>query len=69
MGTVFNQQMDFYYICFEAFKNFPATIILSVGKHIDINQLKNIPSNFKVYNYVPQLEVLKQANLFITHGE
>ncbi|MFH4351527.1 hypothetical protein WAJ70_20775, partial [Acinetobacter baumannii] len=31
MGTVFNQQMDFYYICFEAFKNFPATIILSVG--------------------------------------
>ncbi|MGR5874224.1 hypothetical protein ACT7DH_05790 [Bacillus pacificus] len=31
-GTVFNQQMDFYYICFEAFKNFPATIILSVGK-------------------------------------
>ncbi|CCW05415.1 TPA: glycosyl transferase [Bacillus cereus] len=68
MGTVFNQQMDFYYICFETFKNFPATIILSVGKHIDINQLKNIPPNFKVYNYVPQLEVLKQANLFITHG-
>lgn len=68
MGTVFNQQVDFYYICFEAFKNFPANIILSVGKHIDINQLKNIPSNFKVYNYVPQLEVLKQANLFITHG-
>ncbi|MBR9654023.1 MULTISPECIES: macrolide family glycosyltransferase [Bacillus] len=68
MGTVFNQQMDFYYICFEAFKNFPATIILSVGKHIDINQMKNVPPNFKVYNYVPQLEVLKQANLFITHG-
>lgn len=22
MGTVFNQQMDFYYICFEAFKIF-----------------------------------------------
>ncbi|MGK0532888.1 macrolide family glycosyltransferase [Bacillus sp. 'calajunan'] len=68
MGTVFNQQMDFYYTCFETFKNFPATIILSVGKHIDINQLKNVPHNFKVYNYVPQLEVLKQANLFITHG-
>ncbi|HDR4604178.1 glycosyl transferase [Bacillus cereus] len=68
MGTVFNQQMDFYYICFEAFKNFPATIILSVGKHIDINQMKNVPPNFKVYNYVPQLEVLKHANLFITHG-
>ncbi|MCU5440751.1 glycosyl transferase [Bacillus cereus] len=68
MGTVFNQQMDFYYICFEAFKNFPATIILSVGKHIDINQMKNVPHNFKVYNYVPQLEVLKHANLFITHG-
>ncbi|MCV5706991.1 UDP-glucosyltransferase, partial [Escherichia coli] len=41
---------------------------LSVGKHIDTNQLKNVPPNFKVYNYVPQLEVLKQANLFITHG-
>ncbi|MBO1583315.1 macrolide family glycosyltransferase [Bacillus sp. XF8] len=68
MGTVFNQQLDFYYTCFEAFKNTPATIILSVGKHIDISELNNIPSNFRVYNYVPQLEVLKQANLFITHG-
>lgn len=68
MGTVFNQQMDFYYTCFETFKNFPATIILSVGKHIDINQLKNVPHNFKVYNYVPQLEVLKQANLLLHMG-
>lgn len=35
---------------------------------MNINQLKDIPNNFKVYNYVPQLEVLKHTDVFVTHG-
>ena len=41
---------------------------MSIGKRINIKDLGEIPENFKLYNYVPQLEVLKQVNLFITHG-
>ncbi|MDZ5610679.1 macrolide family glycosyltransferase, partial [Bacillus pseudomycoides] len=68
MGTVFNQQPDFYHTCFEAFRDSPVTVILAVGKYTDISQLKNIPSNFRLYNYVPQLDILQHADLFITHG-
>lgn len=43
-------------------------VVMSIGKKIDINTFKDIPSNFIVKNYVPQLEILKHADIFITHG-
>ncbi len=68
MGTIFNQQPELYTTCFEAFEEIQATVILSVGKQTDISQFKDIPSNFIIRNYVPQLEILEQADVFITHG-
>jgi MGT family glycosyltransferase len=68
LGTIFNNSIEFYESCLEAFKDINAEIIMSVGKKIDISIFKNIPSNFSVHNYVPQLEVLKHADVFITHG-
>ncbi|USL45605.1 macrolide family glycosyltransferase [Priestia megaterium] len=68
MGTVFNQQPDLYTTCFKAFQGSQATVVLSVGKQTDIRQFKDIPPNFIVRNYVPQLEILQQADVFITHG-
>jgi len=68
LGTIFNKSIEFYESCFKAFANMDAKIILSVGKDIDINTFGVIPSNFIVRNYVPQLEVLKYTDIFITHG-
>ncbi|MEH7372432.1 macrolide family glycosyltransferase, partial [Priestia megaterium] len=68
MGTVFNQQPELYVTCFEAFRESQATVILSVGKQTDIRLFNNVPPNFIVRNYVPQLEILQLAELFITHG-
>ncbi|MFE7083312.1 nucleotide disphospho-sugar-binding domain-containing protein, partial [Priestia megaterium] len=68
MGTLFNQQPELYTTCFEAFRESKATVILSVGKHTDIDKFNDIPSNFIVRNYVPQLGILQQADIFITHG-
>lgn len=68
MGTVFNEQPALYEKCFEAFKDVDATVVLVVGKRINISQFENIPKNFKLYNYVPQLEVLQHADVFVTHG-
>ncbi|MDS0524273.1 glycosyl transferase [Clostridium sp. SHJSY1] len=68
LGTVFDGSVKFYESCFKAFADMDANIILSVGKKIDITIFRDIPSNFIVRNYVPQLEVLKQTDVFITHG-
>jgi MGT family glycosyltransferase len=68
LGTINNQRADFYRACFEAFGSHGGQFILSVGKATNIDSLGAIPPNFIVRNFVPQLEILKRANLFITHG-
>ena len=68
LGTVFNQAIDFYKLCFKAFGNTDHTVVMSIGEKAQISDLGEIPKNFIVKNYVPQTEVLKYAKLFITHG-
>ncbi|WP_270584100.1 macrolide family glycosyltransferase [Bacillus smithii] len=68
LGTVFNQAIDFYKLCFKAFGNTDHTVVMSIGGKTQISDLGEIPKNFIVKNYVPQTEVLKYAKLFITHG-
>ncbi|WPC42713.1 macrolide family glycosyltransferase [Clostridium sp. JS66] len=69
LGTIFNKSIEFYENCFKAFDNMDdVQIIMSIGKNIDVNTFKSIPSNFIVRNYVSQLEILKQADVFITHA-
>jgi len=68
LGTIKNQNLSFYRACFDAFRDHPAQFILSAGKRTDLAQLGPIPANFLVRNFVPQLEVLKRTDLFITHG-
>lgn len=68
LGTVFNQAVDFYKLCFAAFAETKYSLILAVGRQTRVEELGEIPANFIVRNYVPQLEVLQQAKLFITHG-
>ncbi len=68
LGTIFNNSIDFYENCFKAFSNMDVKVVMSVGKNTDITSLSDIPSNFIVRNYVPQLEILKHSDIFITHG-
>ncbi|MDR1117389.1 MAG: hypothetical protein LBL09_03985 [Oscillospiraceae bacterium] len=72
LGTLFNNDefaYAFYNICFDAFKNESNyQVIMSVGNQTNIAEIKGIPDNFALYNHVPQLDVLKKTDLFITHG-
>jgi MGT family glycosyltransferase len=68
LGTVFNQAIDFYKLCFEAFGNSDHTVVMSIGERNPIAELGEIPPNFMVKKYVPQTEVLKHTKVFITHG-
>ncbi|KOP68293.1 glycosyl transferase family 1 [Bacillus sp. FJAT-18019] len=67
-GTVINRAVDFYKLCFAAFGETKYSVLLSLGGQTLIAELGEIPKNFSVHSYVPQLEVLQKAKLFITHG-
>ena len=67
LGTV-HTNPEFYRTCFRAFANSPAQFVLAVGKHTNIAELGAIPPNFIVRTFVPQLEILQRADVFITHG-
>ena len=68
LGTVFNQAINFYKLCFEAFANNNHTVVMSIGEKTRASDLGEIPKSFIVKKYVPQTEVLKYTKLFITHG-
>jgi MGT family glycosyltransferase len=68
LGTLHRGSIDFFHQCFEAFADMPPRFVLSVGNETDIQGLGPVPSNFIVRPSVPQLELLRHAAVFITHG-
>ena len=67
LGTVNNENKDFYKNCFEAFKYENVNVIMPVGNDIDIETLGEIPNNFTVKKHVDQISVLQITDVFITH--
>jgi len=68
LGTVVDNGPGFFRDCIEAFKNCDISVYMSVGKNVKIAELGVLPENFVVRNFMPQIELLKRAELFITHG-
>ncbi len=66
--TVFGTNVPFYRACFEAFGGTDKCVILSAGRWTDPESLADAPPNFIIRPYVPQLQVLEVADVFITHG-
>jgi len=67
-GTIFNDNLAFYHLCLETFKNTPYQVVVSLGHRFTLSDLPAIPENFIVKNHIPQLEVLQKADVFITHA-
>jgi len=68
LGTVHSTDTGFYHKAFRAFADHPGQFVLSVGAHTRLEDLQPIPANFIVRHHVPQLEILQQADVFVTHG-
>lgn len=68
LGTIYNEQLAFYKKWLAFFKNSPYQVYISIGKHIEKKKLGDIPENVVVDQYLPQLEILKRAAGFISHG-
>ncbi|MCG8349592.1 MAG: hypothetical protein MI924_17640 [Chloroflexales bacterium] len=67
LGTMLNKKPHFFRACLQAFAETEWQVVMSIGK-TDPATLGPIPENFIVRPSVPQLKVLQNADLFITHG-
>ena len=71
LGTMsyrYKKAQKFYTTMIALFREMPQwDLVLSVGKTIKIDR-KQLPGNVTVYEFAPQLSILKQADLAITHG-
>jgi len=69
MGTLVNGMEYVHRTILAAAKKIPGTqLVLSVGKNIDPKELEPIPPNAIVVRSAPQINLLKQASLCITHA-
>lgn len=69
LGSAFTKQPDFYRACVQAFAGLPGWhLVLQIGRHVDPAELGDVPANVEVRSWVPQLAVLRQADLFVTHA-
>ncbi len=67
-GTIANERADFYKKCISAFSKPGFDVLISIGEKTDERSLGRVPYNITVKRSVPQTEVLRQADLFISHG-
>lgn len=56
----------FYRKCIKAFEEKNFSVILNTGR-INPGSLGKIPDNIYAYSFVPQIEVLEHADVFLTH--
>lgn len=69
LGSTFTDRPGFYRECVRAFGGLRGWhLVLQIGKRMDPAALGNVPGNVEVRSWVPQLAVLKRADLFVTHA-
>lgn len=67
LGTAFNNWPEYYPILFDAVRDLDIHVFAALGA-IAPESLKDIPANVEVGQMVPQLDILSQASVFITHA-
>ncbi|MGW7334237.1 macrolide-inactivating glycosyltransferase, partial [Streptomyces sp. NPDC054840] len=69
LGSTFTRQPAFYRACIEAFADLPDWhLVLQIGRFTDDADLGPVPAGVEVHRWVPQLDILRQADAFITHA-
>jgi MGT family glycosyltransferase len=67
LGTVFNQQAEFFRTCMKAFAD-AGPVVLAHGNKLSAEDFPDAPANFILAPHVPQLQVLRHSRVFVTHG-
>jgi MGT family glycosyltransferase len=75
LGTIFNDQLPFFRAVVDALADGPWRVVMSIGNRIDAAAIwpdastdRPFPRNIAVHEFVPQLDVLANTSLCITHG-
>jgi MGT family glycosyltransferase len=68
LGTLFNARIEFFEQCVKAFADSEYVLVLVVGHNVDPRALGDLPDNVILRRFVPQLEVLRHTDVFITHA-
>ena len=69
MGTILNGRVDVFRTIVAALaKHKDVQLVLSIGNQIDPKQIGSVPSNTIIVQRAPQLDLLKQASVCITHA-
>ncbi|TXD00013.1 macrolide family glycosyltransferase [Streptomyces sp. ISID311] len=66
MGTLYNNQPDFFPTCVRAFDGRPWHAVITLGNGLDPRKLGPLPSNVEVHAWIPQLAALRRADVFVT---
>lgn len=67
LGTAFNNWPEYYPILFDAVRDLDINVFAALGE-VKPESLNDIPANVEVGQMVPQLDILSQASVFITHA-
>jgi MGT family glycosyltransferase len=65
--TPLNDRPDFFRMCLEAFGGTPWQVAMAIGDSVEVSGLGPIPVNVDVRPFFPQLEVLRRADVFLSH--
>jgi MGT family glycosyltransferase len=68
MGTVYNRLPAFYRMCLRAFAGSRWQVVVAVGERMQPRALGPVPDNAEVHQFVPQLDVLAHATVFLSHA-
>ncbi|MFJ8546457.1 macrolide family glycosyltransferase [Streptomyces sp. NPDC093586] len=68
LGTAATGWPEFFSAAVEAFRDLEWDVVMAVGDHVDPAALGELPAHIQVHRHVPQLDVLRHARAFVTHG-
>lgn len=68
LGTIFNGDVTLFRSCVQALSDGRYQVIMAIGQRVEAAALGPLPSHIHVFKHAPQLEILKRAAVFITHG-
>ncbi len=68
LGTSSNRRPGFFRGCAQALAGLPWRVLMTVHHGVDEEELGPLPPNVEVHRWLPLLEVLGHADVFVCHG-
>jgi UDP:flavonoid glycosyltransferase YjiC (YdhE family) len=69
LGTIFNMESDdLFHRVVAGLAPLPVDVLVTVGRHIDPDELGPQPDHVRVERFIPQAEVMPRCDVVVSHG-